>query len=78
MFFFFQFKRPDLNYELDGKIIPPDSLLNNTYEVDLESVYDEMSTKGKFVLDYDTGCHTLIVTNNRGGKITLTSRFPIL
>ncbi|GFU36172.1 vitellogenin-2 [Nephila pilipes] len=67
--FHFEYNRPTLVYQLEGMIITPQTLLADSCEVDLKSVYNGEITKAKFIADYDRNCYRLIIFNAEGQKL---------
>ncbi|GIY35935.1 SCO-spondin [Caerostris extrusa] len=64
--FYFEFNRPKFVYRLDGTEITPESLLGQTSEMDLISVYNREVTKAKLISDYSKSCFRLIIFNEEG------------
>ncbi|GFX00313.1 vitellogenin [Trichonephila clavipes] len=66
--FYFEYNRPKLVYQLDGSVVTPQTLLGDTCELDLKSVYNGEITKAKLIADYASNCYRLLVFNVEGQK----------
>ncbi|XP_055928227.1 apolipophorins-like isoform X1 [Argiope bruennichi] len=64
--FYFEFNRPKFVYRLDGAVVTPPTLLGETCETDLTSVYQGETTKAKLIADYKKQCYKLIVYTEEG------------
>ncbi|KAG8186039.1 hypothetical protein JTE90_007425 [Oedothorax gibbosus] len=64
--FYFEYNRPKFVYRLDGSVVSPKSLLGDTCELDLNSVYNGETTKAKLIVDFNTHCYKLLIFNKEG------------